>query len=141
MSITAADRIPELHKIIEIMDRELAKRRTTYPKIVARKQKQWHNQDLDYVALTIELTNQQRIQYELLEDAIKVLKGDKTVTHYNSICLELYREYQMRKKYYPRFVYFKRMTAETAENELLNWEMVLTLFKNEYCPDFPTNHC
>ena len=53
--------------------RELAKRQTAYAKIMKKRVKQWHIQDDDVQLLSIELATEQRIQYELLEDAVSIL--------------------------------------------------------------------
>ena len=48
---------------------------------------------------------------------------------------ELDREMKMRKRYYPRMVYFKRIDQETAAYELAIWILLIDFFKQKYlCP-------
>jgi len=114
--------------------RELEKRRSAYPKIMAKKVKEGYTQ-----AEQIALATTQRIQYELLTEAENALLE---VTHPDAntaeaIWRELLREYRMRKKCYPRWVAFTRMNEETARRELLDWMCMADDFHAHFCPDAP----
>lgn len=45
---------------------------------------------------------------------------------------ELIRELKMRKRYYPRLIYFKRITQETADYETAVWQALTEFFKSKY---------
>lgn len=123
----------------EAIERELSKRRTTYPRIVDKKQKQWKDQGEDVLANTIELTTTQRIQFELLSYCNLIIEYDTNLS--DNIQVEIFRELQrelrMRKGLYPRWVGWGRMTAESASLETSVWESLTKYFHETYCPDAP----
>ncbi len=114
------------------IDRELAKRATTYPKILAKMIKK----DVEFEVYDDAVANQ--------ADQIIWLKSSRIVfdTHidfsirYLVECFEeLLREYQMRRKCYPRFIMFKRITAQTAEYEISLWRELTVYFAKNYLGD------
>lgn len=113
--------------------RELAKRQTAYPKIIEKMRKGGATNE-DIIAATTE----QRIQYELLQEAenyLSVIRPTDGISE--AIWRELLRELRMRKKCYPRWVAFRRMDADTAEREIHIWQALTDHFHETYCPDAP----
>lgn len=123
-------------QFIETMQRELQKRATTYPKIIKKQQGKWAKEELsesDILNKTIDLTTSQRLQVELLSDALTLYQGDETKRPLaTGIFAELERERAMRKKVYPRLIYFKRITQETADAELAIWNALCEHFKANF---------
>lgn len=115
---------------LETIRRELAKRETTYPKIIAKKKKKgMSNMEI------FELLGQQNYQCVLLETCYLILKEDvfdSIYLNYDACLKELKREIKMRKKYYPRLIYFKRITPETAEREMAVWAALVDYFTEKY---------
>lgn len=113
------------------IQRELSKRRTTYPRIIAKKQKaQVSTEEIFDIVAT------QKIQFELLEWILQIIKENKEYLNTNvsrEMLNELQRELKMRKKAYPRWVYFKRMNAEVAASEIAVWSALVEWWKETYC--------
>lgn len=114
------------------IQRECGKRATTYPKIIAKKMNQGMPEDE-----AIELSSQHsrqifglRVVELLIGKKLNQALGDK-VGPFN----ELIREYQMRKKVYPRLIYFKRIAPETAEYETAVWRELCIWFAETYLGD------
>lgn len=113
---------------LEAIERELKKRATTYPKLLAKAKKNGMPADeFD------ELCAQQREQNRKLANAIPMLEMvcDPQVFHpefLKETLGELQRELQMRKKCYSHFVWKKRMTQTEADNELLIWKAICGYF-------------
>jgi len=124
---------------VEAIDREQTLRATTYPKIVAKKQKQWNQQGENVMALTSEITCSQRIQNTLLTDCKFELGKPQGYIYeaHHEIFRELQRELRMRKQYYPRWVGWGRMDATVAEMELSVWEALTKYYHETYCPAAP----
>lgn len=116
-------------EFIAAMERELIKRSTTYPRIVAKKQRA--NVSTEEI---MDIVATQRIQYELLKDAVAALmhRMDMDPGVSKAIHAELLRELKMRKKSYPRWVYLKRMKPEIAEYETDVWAALVQLWKESY---------
>jgi len=124
---------------LDTIQRELVKRSITYPKIVARKQKQWAAEELDVLSLTIDLTTTQRIRYELLDSLYCMIEiwDDLSQNEKLAIFRELQYERRLRKQYYPRWVRWQRMTEETALAGIAEWEALTNWFWQTHCPDEP----
>lgn len=135
------------HDYLDAIRRELEKRRSAYPKIAAKKEKQWlreaEEQLMTYAEAAqyvdsnmIAITTEQRIQYELLQEAENYLSLTRpTPDIAEAIWRELLRELRMRKKCYLRWVAFRRMDADTAEREIHIWQALTDYFHETYCPD------
>lgn len=65
---------------------------------------------------------------ECLKFSIDFLDTGTAVTYLD----ELKREMKMRKKYYPRLIYFKRIKPDIAEYELNVWADLITWFNEKY---------
>ena len=83
-----------------------------------------------------EIVVQQR-QVTVLQNIKAVLKYDVDINHIGAtlaaqMMAELKREMKMRKRYYPRLIYFKRITEETAEYEKTVWESLIRYFDEKY---------
>lgn len=115
-----------------IIRRELSKRQSAYPKIMAKRIREGYNGQAQ-----INLATEQRLQYELLQDAEKylVLINPSDPNHAAAIWRELRRELRMRKRCYPRWVAFRRMEAADAERELHAWTSLCDDFHREFCPE------
>lgn len=113
------------------IERELSKRRTTYPRIIAKKQKAGvSTEEIMDIATT------QRIQFETLETVHDIIcTGIHYVDPFSAHAYrdELQRELKMRKKAYPRWVYLKRMNAEVAASEIAVWAALVEWWKQNYC--------
>lgn len=115
---------------IAAMERELIKRSTTYPRIVAKKQKQnVSNEEIMDIVAT------QRLQYDMLKYAVAALMQVMEIGTElpKSIYDELRRELKMRKKCYKRWVYFKRMAPEVADYETAVWAALVEWWGQNYC--------
>lgn len=120
------------------IDREYSKRLVTYPKIVAKKQKEWADQGLNVHDLTIELTITQRIQFDLLQDVRSFVlnRAPENPHGINDACFrELQRELRLRKQMYPRWITFGIMDQDTAGREIAVWNSLTIWFHQEFCPD------
>ena len=124
---------------LNAITRELAKRSEAYPRIVKKKQKQWADQGEDVIANTIQLTTEQRIQFELLSELKTLLATNKSLFSNVRIAIfrELQRELRMRKSCYPRWVRFGRMEQEAAFTELEVWNALVKYFHETYVPGEP----
>lgn len=132
---------------LDAIRRELAKRQSAYPKIAAKKEKQWlreaEEQMMTYAEAAqyvdsnmIAITTEQRIQYELLQEAENYLCLTRpTPDIAPAILRELLRELSMRKKCYPRWVRFRRMDTDTAERDIAVWQSLCDYFHTTFCPD------
>ena len=119
---------------IEAIEREQAKRATTYPKMIKKRQKQ--GMPLDEI---VEMQRLMNIQNARLDQVLVIIKKD---INYGSILIdapsaveylgELMREYKMRKNYYPRLIYFKRIDSITADYELSVWKNLCEWFAKQY---------
>lgn len=111
--------------------REIQKRVTTYPKIIKKKEKQGVPKN----EIFEEIMAQQRQLVTLIQ--FEYLLCNPEITHIsaplaNTIMFELKREMKMRKKCYPRMIYFKRITQEKAEEEKAIWESLIKYFDETY---------
>lgn len=118
---------------IATIQRELDKRKTTYPRIMGKRVKAGATE-----AEQIALATTQRLQYELLEDVLTVLKD----TNFNvpeelaeAMLAELQRELKMRKRYYPRLLYFKRIAPAVAAYETAVWTDLVQYWKDTFIND------
>ncbi len=114
---------------LDTITRELQKRATTYPKIIAKKIKQGVDQDNINTII-----HQQTIQVCRLEWIKTVIREIDTLDNQSALCYmeELNRELKMRKKYYPRLIYFKRITPEVAQYEIDVWAALTNFFYEKY---------
>lgn len=123
--------------LLDAVNRELAKRRTAYPRISEKKKKQGATEEE-----LIDLATTQRIQFELLENVQTAMAENFTngvdANMHAAMLSELKRELQMRKKSYPRWVYLKRMKPEVAESELAVWVALVKHFESEVVEFFLT---
>lgn len=110
--------------------RELKLRQEAYPKMMAKKVKQGYTE-----AEQIELATTQRIQYELLDDALRAIEHGQPMDtmHAHAVLMELKREMKCRKQYYGFLIWKKRITKETANYEKAVWAALIEHWKEEYC--------
>lgn len=118
---------------LQAIDRELAKRATTYPKIIEKKSKS--GIDSDELKAICKKMKQQANWLKNTKTAIEM--GCPIVIEIDSIwimpcLLELIRELKMRKSYYPRLIYFKRLDQETADYQIAVWESLTRWFAKQY---------
>ena len=105
---------------LSAIEREYAKRTTTYPKLIAKADKEGKPYDERQAMIEAQAHQQKR----LLDASHFFRQGfAPTVTPriIQEVCDELRREYKMRQRLYPRFVFFKRMTQDTATSETRLW--------------------
>ena len=115
---------------LEAINRELQKRATTYPKIIAKKIKQGVDQEEVNA-----LINQYATQVSRLEAINSIIRNEVDTIDSPSAAVyvdELMRELKMRDKYYPRLIYFKRITPEAAKYERLIWAELTNFFYEKY---------
>lgn len=111
--------------------RELKLRQEAYPKMMAKKVKQGYSE-----AEQMELSTTQRIQYELLEDALAAIEHFEThsihpnVAH--AIYMELQREMKCRKSYYGFLIWKKRLTKDVADYEKAVWAALIEHWEENY---------
>jgi len=110
--------------------REQAKRQITYPKIANRKAKL----GASYADL-LSLTTDQRIQYELLDDALRAIEHGQPLDtmHAHAVLMELQREMKCRKVFYGYLVWKKKITKEGADYEKSVWAALIEHWKENYC--------
>ena len=114
---------------LDSITRELQKRATTYPKNIQKKIKQGVDQDKINTIIKQHATQTSRLEY------IKSIIYD--VDYIDAPTAEVYldelkRELKMRKKYYPRLIYFKRITPEVAKYEIDVWAALTNFFYEKY---------
>lgn len=118
-------------EFLQCIRRELLKRFTTYPKIITKKIKQGQHtpEQIQSLVLAQEAQNE-RLQgiHQCIESNIKSLDPEIAEEYYK----ELLREQKMRKTYYPRLIYFKRITPEVAEQETAIWAALVDWFLKMY---------
>lgn len=114
--------------------RELTKRATTYPKIIAKKRKAGEPEE--QIQSLIEAQRGQVIRLQSILSIItdQVIAIDASTAH--EYYLELQREMKMRKTYYPRLIYFKRITPEVAEQEKAVWAALVEWWYGVYLFEF-----
>lgn len=114
---------------LKAIKRELGKRATTYPKIIAKMEKR--KDDTKEISKVI---NEQTTQIAHLDYARRIIQRGWVLADSNKEdCLsELIRELKMRKSYYPRLIYFKRIDQDTANYEIAVWESLTRWFAKEY---------
>lgn len=132
---------------LDLIDRELAKRATTYPKIIARKKKAAVKAALAQGAPADQVDEfadgevfaETRIQSLYMEDlnlARWMISDGRTSPRASQAAgmalAELRRELAMRKKCYPRFIYLKRITPEVAQRELADWGALVEFFTETF---------
>lgn len=115
---------------IAAIDRELAKRQSTYPKIITRMQKQQ--------ASPRRMANEmqrQSLQNCRLQAVRNTLAENLYAIDAQSACEyldELHREMKMREKVYARFVLFRRISPEAAEEQKAVWRSLIVYFRETY---------
>lgn len=123
---------------LKAIRREQAKRHSTYPKIIEKMKKR-----MEYIDEIAKVSAEMKLANRLLLSIGLQLEGYSQVPEWVVIyCLnELSREYRMRKRVYPRWIYLDknrkkpRITQETADFELAVWRE-LTIF---YAANFMQN--
>lgn len=120
--------IPYTKELLRTIERELAKREKTYPKLIERRKRAGEE--------TEQFSAQLQEQSRLLREAAHLLSGGHACSHYEAQVIEkeIVREMKMRQRVYPRFVFLKRITAETMLEQLSAWENLLLYFRQEYLP-------
>lgn len=115
---------------IKAIEREQAKRATTYPKMIAKRQKQG-GMPLDEI---IEMQRQMNIQNARLDQTLVIIKNNISIDASSAIEYldELMREFKMRVRYYPRLIFFKRLDQTTADYEISTWKSLCGWFAKEY---------
>lgn len=116
-------------QFIDAIQREQAKRATTYPKMIAKRQKQ--GMPLDEI---IEMQRQMNIQNARLDQTLVIIKNDISIDASSAIEYlgELMREFKMRVNYYPRLIFYKRIDQTTADYEISTWKALCEWFAKEY---------
>lgn len=117
---------------LEATKREFQKRLTTYPKIIVKMKRQGIQE-----SEIQETYIKQEKQVRLLRYCSALLRQypQRTVldgAFLTEILDELIRELKMRKSYYPRLIYFKRIDKDTANYEIAVWESLTRWFAKEY---------
>lgn len=109
--------------------REMKLRQEAYPKMMEKKVKQGYTQDDQ-----IELATTQKIQYELLDDALRTIEHGQPLDtmHAHAVHMELIRELKCRKSYYGFLVWKKKVTKETADYEKAVWAALIEHWKENY---------
>ena len=110
--------------------RELKLRQETYPRMMKKKVKGGYTE-----AEQIELATQQRIQYELLDDALRAIEHGQPLDtmHAHAVLIELQREMKCRKVFYGYLVWKKKITKEGADYEKSVWAALIEYWKENYC--------
>lgn len=117
---------------IAAIEREQAKRATTYPKIIKKMEKNGADESEIKKVFNAQIHQSAILSFGL--DTIRGIYSPETTTYY-SIHHEFIREYKMRRKCYPRFIYFQRMTQETADYELAVWRELTIYFAETFPGD------
>lgn len=109
--------------------RELKLRQEAYPRIIAKKAKQGYPE-----AEQTELATAQRIQYELMEDALRAIEYGQPLheNHAHAVLMELQREIKCRKEYYGYLIWKKRLDRQTADYEKAVWAALIEHWKENY---------
>lgn len=118
-------------EFIESIRRELAKRATTYPKIIAKKVKQGQHTPEQIT----NLLHAQAYQTDQLTAVLRALELNLVSidpVNAHDYYKELQREQKMRKTYYPRLIYFERITPEVAAQETAIWAALVDWFFKTY---------
>lgn len=118
---------------LDTINREIAKRQTTYPKMIAKRAQQGAT-DQEMKILTDQLGSQLTlltVVQSIIKDNLDFLDPASAARYY----LELHREMQMRKRYYPRAIYFKRIKPEIAAQETAVWGHLCRWFKAKFVGD------
>jgi len=127
---------------LQAIDRELGKRVTTYPKILAKMKKRT---DIEPEQFDNEIVKQHQ-QVRRLKNARFLIESppigeiQKHFSNYiaDEALYELTREYKMRLSYYPRLVWLdrnrdrKRLDQVTADYEIAVWKSLCFWFAKEY---------
>ena len=133
------------HTAIALINRELAKRATTYPRLLERRRKAALKSaiadgapadEAEFFADGVIWPDAQIMENQNagLGDALKIIEGKYVFAPESrgAAFAELKRELAMRKKLYPRFIYLKRITSEVAERELADWETLVEFFTENF---------
>lgn len=112
--------------------RELKKREATYPKMIAKQEKLGIEDK--------ELAKTLDDQILRLRLAWMRLKGFGEENNWRGVTAEmefpeLIREYHMRKRCFPRFILFKRISPEEAAKEMAIWMELCLYFAEKYLGD------
>jgi hypothetical protein len=101
------------------IQREQAKRATTYPRLIAKGKLNEHTA---------------AIRAGLLQTALEVLTLPLDIDFRTELDIleELCREMTCRIRYYPRMILFSRITAETADFEAAAWRELLEYWASRY---------
>ncbi len=127
-----------MKEYLPLINREIAKRLITYPRMIERKKKTWTPEQIsegEHLMYSIELARQKQYLTSLRDFILCI--GALSMPYRVDIFRELQRELRMRKQYYPRWVKWGRMKEETALEETVQWEQMTHDFHEKYCPDTP----
>lgn len=126
--------------------RELKLRQKAYTKIALKAEKKFlkeaEEQRMTYAEAAqyveskmIGITTVQRLQYELLDDALRAIEHGLPMgtQHAHAVLIELQREMKCRKSYYGFLIWKKRLDKETADYEKAVWAALVAHWKEEYC--------
>lgn len=118
------------------VERELSKRLTTYPRIIAKMyKKERAAEDIGTAQhdQNVQVYNLQNVRFCLEQDFIP---DEPTI--FGDMLAELKREFKMRKKCYPRWIWFHSrsdgksgISQETATQELSVWKSLILHFENQ----------
>lgn len=115
---------------IEAIERELALRATTYPKILKRMEKRGE----DRLKIDLEQNDQYNQNY-FLRNALYTIKDPMLERSRRKSYEELLREYKMRVKIYPYFIFRKRIEKEKADFEIDVWKALVIYYAENFLPN------
>lgn len=119
--------------MLATIDRELAKRATTYPKLIEKKKRQ--NESTRKIQNELD---RQTLQLARLRSIRLIIKNEYTIDAYSAEqCLvELEREMKMRQRFYKRFVSLKRITQFVADEQIKAWYDLIEYWKTTYGSEY-----
>jgi hypothetical protein len=118
------------------VDREIAKRLTTYPRIMAKLQKK--GSSFEELAATSDAHIFQMYNLQNIRFCLQQFFVPSEPSILDDMIAELKREFKMRKKCYPRWVWFHSksegksgISQDTATFELAIWKALIIHFEND----------
>ena len=115
---------------VTAIEREQAKRSTTYPKILLKMKK--NGQMEAVIAAQFQM---QGIQNQRLNLALTAIRDGKIESHVSVVFQELVREFKLRKKLYPYFIFKHLITEDTANIEISVWRELTIYFAETFLGD------
>lgn len=115
---------------LHAIQREQAKRATTYPKLLAKMVKEGATAKRTANAISKQNLQNGRLLtvYNVLRDSIDYMDAQSAYW----LLQELQREMKMRESVYKRFVMLKRITPEAAEEQLSVWRALCKHWEEKY---------